>query len=258
MSASARSQALPIAGCDAAAGDAVPLMPNLRRAQESRVMVGPDMDPAAVEQYRRLAAVLHNAQVHTGIRTLMVASALPGEGKTLTMGNLAVTLSHSFQRRVVLVDADLRRPAAHELFQIPNAAGLNEALQSGAWKPPMTNVSERLSLLTAGRPNPDPMGALTSDAMRQLIQDLGASFDWVLIDTPPVGLMPDAHLLAGMADAAVLVIAAGRAPCRLVELAVSALGHDRIIGVVLNRIDKRAVGQTYGYNASQYYGYLRK
>lgn len=224
-----------------------------------KTVLQPDAPPLAVEQYRRLAAVLHRAQQQNGTRLLMIASAVPGEGKTLTAVNLALTLSQSYHRRVMLIDADLRRPTTHEVLQLPNVAGLNEALKSHSnWKPPIYEMSPYLSVLTAGRPNPDPMSGITSDAMRRLLKWSAEGADWVVIDTPPVGLLPDAHLLGAMVDAVVLVIAAGRAPYRLVQRAVDTLGRERILGVVLNRIEAAAIGQTYGYHAYGYYGAPRK
>jgi protein-tyrosine kinase len=225
---------------------------------DSKLLAGPGLDPVALEQYRRLAALLHQSQVQNQLRSVIVASAVPGEGKTLTSINLALTLSGSFRRRVVLVDADLRRPTVHDVLRIPNVTGLNEGLKAdGNWNPPLIEIGEHLSVLTAGRPNPDPMSALTSHRMRQLIQDLREQFEWVIIDTAPVGLLSDAHLLSDMVDGAVLVIAAGRAPYRLVEQAVESLGRDRLLGVVLNRIQPAMMSQAYGYGAYKYYGERR-
>jgi capsular exopolysaccharide synthesis family protein len=239
--------------------EAIATIQKLGTVQPSRLLVGPGMDHVAVEQYRRLGAVLHYSQGQTALRSFIVASAVPGEGKTLTTVNLALTLSQSFQRRVVVVDADLRRPTVHEVFQLPNVTGLSDGLKAGGtWKAPLIEVSQHLSVLTAGRPTPDPISALTSERMRQLIHDLGERYDWVIVDTPPVGLMPDAHLLAEMVGGAVLVVAAGRAPFRLVERAVEGLGHDRIIGVVLNRVPPSTVVDTYGYADYGSYDYGRK
>ena len=81
----------------------------------------------SVEQYRRLAGAVHGLQVDRGLKTLMVTSAVPNEGKTLTVTNLALTLSESYKRRVLLIDADLRRPSVHDLFRIPNTTGLAES-----------------------------------------------------------------------------------------------------------------------------------
>src|SRR5687768_12745533 len=130
MSVIMRTQTSQITVPEAAAPEPVATIQKLKTAHESLMLVGPMMEPIAVEQYRRLAAVLHHAQTQSGIRSVMIASAVPGEGKTLTSVNLALTLSQSFRKRVVLVDADLRRPTVHEVLQVPNVAGLNEGLKA--------------------------------------------------------------------------------------------------------------------------------
>jgi capsular exopolysaccharide synthesis family protein len=241
------------------ATESVRTLQNLRLRPGSKTVLGSDVPPLALEQYRRLGAVLHHAQQQNATRVLMISSAVPSEGKTLTAVNLALTLSESYHKRVILIDADLRRPTIHELLQLPNVTGLNEGLKThGAWTPPVFELSPYFSVLTAGRSNPDPMSVITSDRMHRLLQHFAESYDWAVLDTPPIGLLPDAHLLTSMVDGVILVVAAGRAPYRLVERAVDALGHERIVGVVLNRIERAAIGQTYGYDAYQYYGRPRK
>lgn len=217
-----------------------------------KIVLSEDADAGLVEQYRRVAAVLHHAQTQRGVRSVMVASAMAAEGKTLTTTNVALTLSHSFDRRVLLIDADLRRPTLHEMFGLPNAHGLLDSLRApGGGRLPVHAVSRNLWVLTAGRPTTDPMGDLVSDAMKQLLSDAMEQFDWVIVDTPPVGLMPDANLLAGMIDSALLVVSACTTPYPLVQRAAAAIGEERILGVVLNRADRSALAHEYG----SYYGY---
>jgi protein-tyrosine kinase len=218
-----------------------------------KVVVDAETNPASVEQYRRLAAVLHHAQNERGLRVIMVTSALPGEGKTLTASNLALTLSESYQRRVLLVDADLRRPSVHQLFALPSLSGLSDGLRSVEdRKLTLVEVSSRLTVLPAGRPDPDPMSVLTSSRMQYVLDEAREKFDWVIVDTPPVGLMPDAHLLAAMVDGAVLIIGAGMSPYRTVAKAAEVIGRERILGVVLNRVDDGDMSHD-GYYYS-YYG----
>lgn len=205
---------------------------------DERVTVSKDMPPISVEQYRRLAATLHHAQADRGVRSVMITSAVTGEGKTLTATNLALTLSQSYRRRVLLIDADLRRPSMHRIFQAPNVSGLTDGLkQTEERKLAIIEVAERLALLTAGRPDPDPMGGLVSDRMRRILEEAVTRFDWVVIDTPPVALMPDANLLAAMVDAALLVVNARQTPYDLVQRAVDAVGRDKLLGVVLNKVE---------------------
>ena len=116
----------------------------------------------AVEQYRRLAATLHGLQVERGLKTLMVTSTVPEEGKTLTVANLALTLSESYKRRVLLIDADLRRPSIHQVFGLPNVTGLSDGLRSDRGQLPVLEVSVCLSVVTAGQPDANPMAKLTS------------------------------------------------------------------------------------------------
>lgn len=208
--------------------------------------------PAAAEQYRQLAAALHHAQKERNLAVVMVASALAGEGKTLTSTNLALTLSESYRKRVLLIDADLRRPSIHEVFELPNASGLTDGLKTPKeQKLPLVKVTERLTVLPAGRPTNDPMSLLTSERMKRLIEEAVEAFDWVIVDTPPVGLLSDANLLSALVDTAVLVVAAGSTPYEFVQRAVEAIGRDRIFGVVLNRVEEK---QVYGgYNYGRYY-----
>jgi protein-tyrosine kinase len=227
----------------------------LNLSRDGKLVVGPDTIPAAVEQYRRLAAVMYHAQANRGIRTAMVASAFAAEGKSLTAANLALTLSESYRTRVLLIDADLRRPSLHDTFQIPNLAGVSDWLTGdGAGKMPLVEITPNLTLLPGGRPNYDPMSALTSQRMKQVLKLASERFDWVILDTPPVGFLPDGHVLAAMVDTVVFVVAAGRTPAPVVQRAVEELGRDRIIGVVLNRIEQT---EMHAYGDSSYYGRYR-
>ena len=213
---------------------------------------------AALEQYRKLAATLHHAQNERGIRVIMTASALPGEGKSLTAINLALTLSESYRKRVLLVDADLRRPTVQRVFGLPPIGGLNEGLKLPDDRAmAVTRISEQLFVLPAGRPEADPMSGLTSNRMRRLITQAAGAFEWVIIDTPPVGLLPDASLLADFVDGVLLVVRAGKAPFALVKRTVEAISHDRILGVVMNAVDyahDRNAGGYYEYYGGGYYG----
>jgi capsular exopolysaccharide synthesis family protein len=201
----------------------------------------------AVEQYRRLAAALIQAQAEHGIKVVMMTSAVSGEGKSLTLSNLAVTLARSYHRETLVIDADQRDPSQHRIFNVDGARGMTEHLR-GLDDSPATTIElfPGLTLLPAGRPTSDPMADLTSKKMRQLLADAAESFDFVLVDTPPVTLIPDAGLLSPLVDAVVLVIGAGTTQYDAVARAVAMLGRDRILGTVLNRADAESFGH-YGY-----------
>jgi capsular exopolysaccharide synthesis family protein len=216
---------------------------------QARLVTGAS-STVSLEQYRRLAAALHEEQVHRQLKTVMITSALPQDGKTLTVVNLALTLSHSYARRVLVIDADLRWPGLHAVLDVPNHRGLSEALRDRQLELPIVQLSSRLSVLTAGRPGPTPLASLTSSRMGEVIEACAAQFDWVLIDTAPVGVLPDAQVLARFAGAVILVIGAGSTPAPAVERAIAELGgSDSILGTVLNRVDQRRIP------SADYYGH---
>jgi protein-tyrosine kinase len=228
------------------------LLPDLRHQVnaelDTKTVVDEHMMPSSREQYRRLAAAFHQAQQSNGYKVAMIASAVAGEGKSLTAANLALTLSESYRRNVLLIDADLRRPSQHSIFQVSGAPGLSEGLISVEEpKLPLHRLSSRLTVLPAGRPTSDPIGAITSERMRRLVEEAREVFDWVIIDTPPIGLLTDAALLASMADGVVLVVKAESTPFDLVNRAVDALGRQRLMGVVLNRAREQAHKSSYDY-----------
>lgn len=202
-------------------------------------VVGTDAaPPALIEQYRRLAAALLEMQGERGVKTVMVSSALSGEGKTLTVTNLAMTLAAHHNQRVLLIDADLLHPSIHEIFQLSNETGLSEGLGSKHEQIRAVVVSPFLTVVAGGRVDADPMAALVSSSMRHLILESTPSFDWVLLDTPPVSLLEDAHLLAWLTDGVLLVVKAGVTPYKAAADALAEFGRDRVIGVVLNRAGK--------------------
>jgi capsular exopolysaccharide synthesis family protein len=198
----------------------------------------------SVEQYRRLVATLHDAQTRGGLKSVLITSAAPREGKTLTGVNLALTLSESYGRRVLLVDADLRCPGVHAVLGVPNTRGLSEALVEDRDLPIM-EVSSHLSVLTAGQ-SATPLASLSSPRMRALLEECERRFDWVVVDTPPIGVLPDAQLLTRLAGAVVLVIAANTTPAAQVARAVESLEPERIIGIVLNRVEAHAISDASG------------
>jgi capsular exopolysaccharide synthesis family protein len=215
-------------------------------AVDGKVVIDTETSAASIEEYRRLATGLHLVQAQTGLHTLMVSSALPRDGKTLTSTNLSLTLSESYKRRVLLIDADLRRPSIHEVFRVPNAVGLADGLRGDApVSLPYIKVSDYLTVLPAGCPDGTPMAGLTSTRMRTLIAEARASFDWVILDTPPVGLISDANILSSLVDGVLLVVGAGTTPYPAVKRALTEFGRDRVIGVVLNRVNDDVTAGNY-------------
>ena len=221
----------------------------------AKLITGADAPGVFIEQFRRLAASLLELKAADGeSMSLLVTSALPREGKTLTTVNLALTLSESYERRVLLIDADLRRPSVHNVLRTGNVVGLIDALRSQRTELPIERVSPRLSVLTAGRPQSDPMAALTSERMVSILADARRAYDWIILDAAPAAILPDAPLLSRLVAGTLLVIGAGSSPHAMVERAISEIGRERIIGTVVNSIADHEIPATdyyHGYYAGQ-------
>jgi capsular exopolysaccharide synthesis family protein len=212
------------------------LLQHLDAHLAGKTVIDENTSPVSREQYRRLAAALHRHRELTGLKVIMITSAAVGEGKTLTASNLALTLSESYKKKVLLIDADLRRPAVQKIFRLDDGPGLGEGLMpGGSRKMPVHRISSLLSVVAAGRPTADPISRLTSDRMRRMLDEARDAFEWIIIDTPPVALLPDANLLSAMVDGAVLVIRANGPSYSLVQRAIEAIGREKIVGTVLNR-----------------------
>jgi len=218
-----------------------------------RLVVARTAGPLLVEQFRSLAATLLQAGGEQPLRSVVVTSASPGDGKTHVAVNLALTLSDSYRRRVLLIDADLRRPSLHLLFRIHYDRGLGEALKATtAEKPATVQISETLTLLPGGQAEPNPLGGLSSDRMKRIVEDAASRFDWVIVDSPPVGGLADGRLVSEAVDAAILVVRAGVTRFPDLKSAVEMMGPERILGIVLNAVDPVEIrGESY---YSHYYG----
>ena len=193
--------------------------------------------PLFVEQFRRASATLIEAQAAGNLKVLLVASASPGDGKTLTALNLALVLGRSYGRRVLLIDGDLRRPSLHRVVGVPNRSGLADALQAQAdVRLEVTPITETVTLLPAGPADPDPLRSLSSARMKRVIHEAAQRFDWVIIDSAPVGVVADASVLATLTDGIVFVVRADHSQYPAVKKAMQTLGHERILGVILNGV----------------------
>lgn len=213
-----------------------------------RLISAIDEAEPVLDQLRSLAASLHQARSGRELKVIAVTSAVSGEGKTLLAANLALTLSRSYMRQVLMIDADLRRPNLHRLFGTPSGDGIRSAIESVRDGRPVAvqEVAPRLALLTAGKPVRDPISVLASDAMQRLMAGANAAFDWIVLDTPPVGMLPDVGLLSSLCDAVLLVVESGRVRFDLVQRTVESIGADRIFGVVLNKVPEQDIVAAYG------------
>lgn len=208
---------------------------------------------AVTEAMRELRTNIQFMDVDNPPRAIVVTSPVPGDGKSTACANLALSLAAA-GRRVVLVDADLRRPVIAGIFGLPEGAGLTEVLAGRATVSDVAHpVGGNLLVMGSGRIPPNPSEVLGSERMRELLAQL-SSEAVVLIDSPPLLPVTDAAVLAARADGAIVVISAGRTTVDMLQRAVDNLArvNARILGVVLNKVPRR--GAAAGYYGYQYTG----
>ncbi len=207
------------------------------------------------EAYRSIRTSLLLSSPDRPPRTVLITSALPSEGKTVTAVNAAISLTQ-LGARVVLVDADMRKPRIHSAFALKDVAGLSSVLAGTA---PLKDAIQEcaipnLFVLPCGPIPPNPGELIASTRFRQFLQLLPQYFDYVILDSPPVSNVSDARTLASLCDATILVIKGFSTPRHQALNATQHLreAHGRISGAVLNDLDVRAVGTYYSYYYSKY------
>ncbi len=220
-----------------------------------RLFITDDPKSPVAEAYRTLRTNLQFSNFDGSIKRVAITSPGAGAGKSTTISNLAVAIAKSGMS-VCLVDGDLRKPRQQEVFGLSNTSGLTNSLLNPE------NVEnnlkrtqyENLSILTSGPVPPNPSEMLGSDAMLKLMQQLDTLFDIVLYDTPPVGMVTDAAVVAQKMDGVILVCSAGETDIKGAEYAKKLLSNveARLLGVVLNKIPVHQGGY-YKYHYQSYY-----
>jgi capsular exopolysaccharide synthesis family protein len=232
----------PAATAPAPAGSGTALAPGADASAHYTVRLNPLLvaglapKSLAAEQYRALRTRLAFAEGAGALRTVLITSPQKGEGKSVTSANLALTMAQELQRRVVLVEADLRKPSLQHLFGLPAGAGLADYLSGAAeLKDIMKFLPEHnLTVIPAGSTPMNPAELLGSTAMRRMLDHLRTRFDRVILDTPPVLPLADVAILAPLVDGALMVVRAGYTPKPAIENALRSFDASRLLGVVLN------------------------
>jgi capsular exopolysaccharide synthesis family protein len=204
-----------------------------------------DQLSSVVEAYRMLRTSVLLSAAGGAPKTILFTSGQPGEGKTTTAINTAISLSQ-LGASVLLIDADLRRPTVHRVFKIREAHGLSTFLSRQVEIDPLIHKLwvPNLSVLTAGPIPPNPAELVSSERMKELLRELWGTYDHILIDSPPLINVTDPVILSTMVDGVILVVQAGRSTREVVRRARQELGSvgAKIFGVVLNNLDIKREG----------------
>ncbi len=202
------------------------------------------------EAFRTLRTNISFSGVDNPYRTILVASTLPGEGKSSTTANLGVVIAQAGQR-VLIIDCDLRKPVQHINFNLNNTPGVTNCLvnELELSKAIQNTEAQGLDVLTSGPIPPNPAELIGSNKMAALINSARDAYDIVILDSPPVVTVTDASLLASMVDGVLLVVKTASTKIELVQETKSLLekANAKIIGVVLNKVDVNGSNYYYHY-----------
>jgi protein-tyrosine kinase len=228
-----------------------PLRARIQREKRSLITISNPKSPIS-ESFRTLRTNIQFASVDRELKTIMATSTGPSEGKSTTIANLAVVMAQS-EKKVILVDTDLRKPTVHHTFGLQNRTGLTSYLAGQDSLDAILQETDlpNLSVITSGPIPPNPAELLGSKAMERFIEELSFNYDQILFDTPPVIAVTDAQILAAKLDGVLLVIDAGNTNKDVALKAKTSLENVKanILGVVLN--NKKMQGDSYYY---YYYG----
>lgn len=201
-----------------------------------RRLVSDDADfGIAMESFRLLAHRLRKARDRRAFNRLLITSAVPREGKTMVAVNLAIVLART-SPRVLLIDADMRKPGGGNALGLPPLPGLADCLEGRVELGEVLRRVENFGIwhIPAGRSAANPGALVQGHAIRDMLKGAGQRFDWVVVDSPPLNPFADAHYLAACTDTALMVLRAGTTPRELFDGALKSFRGVRIAGVVLN------------------------
>jgi polysaccharide biosynthesis transport protein len=230
-----------------------------------KLVVRDEPRSAISEAYRTLQSNLKFLSSDNPPRVIVMTSAVPQEGKSTTTANLALVIAE-MGNRVLVIDADLRRPSQHQIWELPNNSGLTNILvETGQWSDVIRSENGQLDIITAGVTPPNPIKLLDSHRLAQLIKAWREVYDYVIFDTPPLAVASDALLIAQMADGLLMVTRPGVITSPTAELAKESLAkleldnHDKskprgtVLGLVVNGVIPENEPDSYYYQVQDYY-----
>ncbi len=216
------------------------------------------------EAYKTLRTNILFSTGDTGSKSFAITSAIPGEGKTTTAINIAISFAQT-GKKVVIIDADLRKPKLHKYFDLENKIGLSNVL-SGVYdsndKRYIQNTSvENMDLISSGHVPPNPIELMSSETMQGLLKTLEEAYDFIILDTPPVNIVSDALVLSKIVTGYIMVARSNYTEYEAMNVAMSnfELANIKPLGVVLNDFNKKQSKYSKGgkYKYKTYYNYYR-
>ena len=223
--------------------------------QDNIVVAYSNPKSPVAEAYRVLRTNIQYSSVDKQLKTIVVTSSGPMEGKTTTAVNIAVTFAQA-GNSVLLIDSDMRKPRIHRIFSLKSSLGLTNLLvaHDSLRKCLSKCAIPKLDILPCGTIPPNPSELLSSIAMKQFMQEVVKDYDIVIMDAPPVGRVTDAAIISTYVDGTILVAHSGRVEAAGLKRAKELLDkvNANILGVVLNRLDKHASGNSYYYQYDYY------
>lgn len=232
----------------------IPLI--LARGKETIVRNNPKSSIS--EAFRTMRTNIQFTNIDRDMKTIAITSSTTSEGKSTMVSNFAISLAQE-DKKVLILDCDLRRPRVHKLFNISNDKGITSILMGASTLDDAVYNStdiEGLSIITAGPIPPNPSELLSSNRMKEFLESVKDKYDMIILDTPPVGLVTDAAILSASIDGTLLVVEVGETETGQAEYAKELLDkvNANILGVVLNKIPLKD-GKYGGYGYMQYYSY---
>jgi capsular exopolysaccharide synthesis family protein len=219
------------------------------------VFAGESAFPHGAEKFRTLRSRLHQIAATRPLKRVLVTSSVPEEGKTFIASNLAQSIIRQENKKVLLMDGDLRASRLHLTLGAAGAPGLTDYLSGAAEESQVIQVGsqDNLCFIPGGTGVANPSELLQSDKMKVLLDRLTPLFDWVIVDSPPAIAVHDASVLADMCDGVLFVVRAGKTDFEVAQKAIGEFREKDLLGVVLNRVGKSEThgDYYYGYNAEK-------
>jgi capsular exopolysaccharide synthesis family protein len=228
--------------------------PNWRLEPATNVFLDPALTVDGAEQFRTLRSRLYQIGKDQSLQTLVITSALPGEGKTFVTSNLGQAIVRQHERRALIIDGDLRRSRLHLALRAPTSPGLSDYLRGDAQLLSVIQqgLGGNLCFIPGGSPVTNPSELLANGRLKILLERVAGAFDWILIDSPPCLPVADASILADLCDGVLFVVRARSTPAAVVEKAGRALQGRNVVGVVMNAVEEHAHGYHSPYGTTYY------